>query len=134
MLLVVSYWLLVFRFKKMVYTQLDVWIKSRRLTNEIYSITKDFPKDELFGLVSQMRRSAVSVPSNIAEGCGRKSPKETEHFLHISRGSLFELETQLYVAYDQNYCRAESFEETLENVQHCKKLLNGFINYFNKLH
>jgi len=77
----------------MVYTKLDVWLESRKLTNMLYTLSKQFPKEEIYGLANQMRRCAVSVPSNIAEGCGRQTSKETIYFLHIARGSLFELET-----------------------------------------
>lgn len=80
-----------------------------------------------------MRRAAISIPSNIAEGCGRQTSKDTIHFLHISRGSLYELETQYYLAFDQKYIDENSFNSTLEQIQTCKKLLNGFINYYKKL-
>lgn len=76
------------------YTDLEVWKESRKLANHIYELTKSFPKEELYGITNQIRRCAVSVPSNIAEGCGRQTAKDTIHFLHISRGSLYELETQ----------------------------------------
>lgn len=82
------------------FKSLAIWERSRILVQHIYEVTKGFPDDEKFGLVSQMRRAAVSVPSNIAEGCGRKGNKELIQFLHISTGSLCELETQLYLSYD----------------------------------
>jgi four helix bundle protein len=72
------------------YTELDVWTKSRNLTNKIYEITKGFPKEEMFGLANQMRRAAVSVPSNIAEGCGRQYSKDAIQFFFVARGSLYE--------------------------------------------
>ena len=75
----------------MEYIQLDVWVETRKLANLIYDATKIFPKDEIFGLVNQMRRCAVSIPSNIAEGCGRQTSKVTINFLHISRDSFYEL-------------------------------------------
>ena len=112
------------------YTDLEVWQKSRELTNSIYTISKSFPEVERFGLTNQMRRCAVSVPSNIAEGCGRSSFKETVHFLYIARGSLYELETQLYISEDQNFITKLASEELHDNVITCKKLLNGFINYY----
>jgi len=77
-----------------------------------------------------MRRSAISIPSNIAEGCGRNTSKETIHFLFISRGSLYELETQLFLSLDQNYINNEEIETVLLQITVCKKLLNGFINYY----
>jgi four helix bundle protein len=115
------------------YTDLDVWIKSRLLTNWIYSLTKGFPKEEMYGLTSQMRRCAVSVPSNIAEGSGRGSSKDSIQFFRIARGSLFEMETQLYIAKDQNYITAKELEQSLVQVVDCKKLINGYINYYKKL-
>ncbi|WP_344832335.1 four helix bundle protein [Chryseobacterium ginsenosidimutans] len=84
----------------------------------------------MFGLTNQIRRCAVSVPSNIAEGCGRNTSKETIHFLFIARGSLYELETQIYLSSDQNYLTEERLKITLNQIILCKKLLNGFINYY----
>ncbi|AZI21090.1 four helix bundle protein [Chryseobacterium taklimakanense] len=115
------------------YTELDVWIESRKLVNIIYEKTKFFPKDEIFGLTNQMRRCAVSIPSNIAEGLGRQSAKEVIHFLYISRGSLYEIETQCYLSFDQNYISEDELNLILLQILNCKKLLNGFINYFKKL-
>jgi len=112
------------------YTDLEVWQKSRELTNSIYTISKSFPDGERFGLTNQMRRCAVSVSSNIAEGCGRSSFKETVHFLYIARGSLYELETQLYLSQDQKFISNDMGQELQNNVITCKKLLNGFINYY----
>ena len=76
------------------YTKLEVWTLSRKLANTIYAVTKNYPESEKFGLTNQLRRCAVSVPSNIAEGCGRTGDNELKHFLTISLGSAFELETQ----------------------------------------
>ncbi|WP_228027929.1 four helix bundle protein [Costertonia aggregata] len=73
------------------YTELEVWKESRKLVSSLYSVTKSFPKEESYGLTSQMRRCAVSVPSNIAEGCGRRTSADTIQFLHVARGSLYEL-------------------------------------------
>lgn len=115
------------------YTELDVWKVARELTNSIYTITKDFPQHEVFGLSSQMRRCAVSVPSNIAEGCGRGTAPETIRFLHIARGSLYELETQCYLAFDQNYLQSNGLNEVLDLITKSKQMLNGFIRYYEKL-
>ncbi len=117
----------------MEYSKLEVWLEARKLVNLLYDYSKLFPKDELFGLTNQMRRAAISIPSNIAEGCGRQTSKETIHFLHISRGSLYELETQFYLALDQKYIDESSFNNVLKQIQTCKKLLNGFINYYKKI-
>jgi four helix bundle protein len=112
------------------YTELDVWKHSRGLVKRVYILSDSFPKDELYTLTNQVRRCSISIPSNIAEGIGRQSNKETIHFLYISRGSLFELETQLFLAFDLNYISKQQLENILEQVTSCKKLLNGFINYF----
>jgi four helix bundle protein len=112
------------------YTELDVWKYSRGLVKKIYKLTQSFPKEEVYNLTSQLRRSVVSVPSNIAEGVGRQSDKETIHFLYITKGSLFELETQLYLSFDLEYVSDEQLKEILKHSSTCMKLLNGFINYF----
>lgn len=112
------------------YTELLVWQQSRNLVNVVYKLTRSFPKEELFGLTSQIRRCAVSIPSNIAEGCGRQHPRDTLQFLYIARGSLYELETQLYLSLDQAYLSQEDFNTTVEGLTHCKKLLHGFINHY----
>ena len=117
----------------MEYNKLEVWIETRKLTNLIYEVSKQFPKEEIFGLTNQIRRCAVSVPSNIAEGCGRQTSKDTINFLHIARGSLYELETQIYIAFDQNYINETDFNKNIEQIQSCKRLLNGFINYYRKI-
>jgi len=115
------------------YSKLEVWLEARKLVNLLYDSSKFFPKEELFGLTNQMRRAAISIPSNIAEGCGRQTSKDTIHFLYISRGSLYELETQYYVAFDQKYIEQNNFNIALDQIQTCKKLLNGFINYYKKI-
>ena len=114
------------------YIELDVWIEARKLVKMIYQICVSFPSEEKFGISSQMKRSSISIPSNIAEGCGRQGAKETIHFLHISRGSLFELETQLYLSSDLDFLSNEELQLLLNQVTSCKKLLNGFINYYRK--
>lgn len=83
------------------FSELDVWKESRKPANHVYSVTKGFPKDEIFGLMNQMRRAAVSVVSNIAEGCGRQHDKDVIQLFYIARGSLFELEAQLFISSDQ---------------------------------
>ena len=115
------------------YIELDVWKNSRELVKIVYELTKSYPQSELYGLANQIRRCAVSVPSNIAEGIGRQSNKETIHFLYISKGSLNELETQLYLSLDLTYISETELKMVLEKVISCKKLLNGFINYYKKL-
>jgi four helix bundle protein len=114
----------------MEYIELNVWVKNRELSNIIYDVTKKFPRDELYGIVNQMRRSAVSVISNIAEGCGRNHKNDSVHFFYIARGSLYELEAQCYISYDQGFLANEEFNMLKNQISDCKKLLNGFINYF----
>ena len=109
---------------------LEVWKKSMDLVETIYKLTQTFPDSEKFGLTSQMRRSAVSIPSNIAEGSARKGDKELIHFLHIALGSLSELDTQYTIAVRINYT---SKEENIENqINDVKKLLLGFRNYLER--
>lgn len=115
------------------YIELDVWKEARTLANEIYTVTKNFPKEEQFGLISQMRRCAVSVPSNIAEGCGRNYPKDSIQFFFIARGSLYELETQIYIAFDQKYINDTLLKNLLLKLETTRKLLNGFIKYYQQL-
>ncbi len=99
------------------FRDLIVWQKSYQLVIEIYQITKGFPKEELYGLVQQIRRSAVSIPSNIAEGYGRQFQKEYKQFLSISYGSLCELETQYLIAVDLKYIqRVPSLEDLMKEV------------------
>lgn len=115
------------------YTDLAVWVKSRAFAKTVYELTRDFPKEELFGLTNQLRRAAVSVPSNVAEGCGRQHSPDTIRFLFIARGSLFELETQLYLAHDLAYLSPEQLHSALAQLTECKKLLQGFIRYYRSL-
>ncbi len=116
----------------MEYIELNVWVKNRELTNAIYAITKKFPPDELYGIINQMRRAAISVISNIAEGCGRNHKNDSIHFFYIARGSLFELEAQCYISFDQDFVNKTEFLKLINLISECKKILNGFINYFEK--
>jgi four helix bundle protein len=115
------------------YTDLDVWKKARQLVKEIYLVTKKFPKEELYGLTNQMRRAAVSVPSNIAEGHGRNSTKDSLQFFFIARGSLYELETQIFVSFDLELLIQIDLDILTNQITDCKKLLNGLIRYFETL-
>ena len=92
---------------KLNYTELEVWKSSRALVKQVYLLCTSFPNEELYALTNQVRRCSVSVPSNIAEGLGRQSIKETIHFLCISKGSIYELETQLFLAFDLDYISKE---------------------------
>lgn len=107
------------------YRDLVVWQKAMELTKQVYMGTKDFPKEEVYGLTSQIRRCAVSIPSNIAEGRGRKSDKEFVRFLQISLGSLYELQTQLELALSFSYIT--NIENILDLSFEIEKMLNKLI-------
>jgi four helix bundle protein len=109
------------------YRDLLVWQKSMGLVKMIYEQTRCFPKDEVFGLSSQMRRAAVSVPCNIAEGQGRLSKKEFRQFLALSRGSLLELETQLQIAADLEFLSVEGTKPLMERTEELLRMLNGLM-------
>jgi four helix bundle protein len=114
------------------YRDLDVWKQSRQLVKSVYQLSRSFPKEEQFGLTNQLRRAAISVPSNIAEGSGRNHSKDSIQFFFIARGSLYEIETQLIISFDLEYISDGHLQEVLEQITRCKKLINGFINYFQK--
>ena len=109
---------------------LDVWKKSIDLVAQIYEISKNFPKEEMFGLQSQVRRAAVSIPSNISEGASRNSKKEFIQFLYIALGSASEIETQIIVAQKIGYLK--DMEKMLLNIEDIKKMLNGLISFLRK--
>jgi four helix bundle protein len=115
------------------YKDLDVWKFGRELVLDIYKLTKKFPEDEKYGLISQMRRCAISIPSNIAEGQGRNHSKDSIQFYFVSRGSLYELETQLIISNDLEYTTQSESEAILDKITDCIKLTNGLINYFERL-
>ncbi len=104
---------------------LDVWKKSIDLVTAIYKVTELYPKSELYGLTSQIRRCAVSVPSNIAEGAARTSTKEFAQFLSIALGSIAELETQLIVSNNLNYIEKAQFETMIEQIITIRKMIVG---------
>lgn len=106
---------------------LRVWQEAFRLTTLVYVLTEAFPKSEQFALTSQLRRSAVSVPSNIAEGFGRGSRNDYIRFLKVARGSLFELDTQVLIARHRNYGDESSIAEVEGQVQDCSRMLAGLI-------
>lgn len=101
---------------------MDVWKKSLDLVTDVYSVTSNFPTDEKFGIVSQIRRAAVSIPSNIAEGCARYSDKEVLHFLDIAAGSLAELETQLLISKNLGFLRDD---DLLQRIYPIGQMLSG---------
>jgi four helix bundle protein len=109
------------------YKDLIVWQKSITLVTEIYIVTKTFPKAEIYGLISQMQRSAVSIPSNIAEGYGRHATKDYIRFLRIALGSLYELQTQLEICKNLNYISSQNYENILNMSNEIGKMLNSLI-------
>lgn len=102
---------------KFKYENLEVWKIAMRIVNKIYKITGNFPKNEMYGLTSQIRRSAISIPLNIAEGSGKKSPKEFSQFIRIAIGSLFETDTACKIALNLNYVDAKSLDESNQLFQ-----------------
>ena len=110
----------------MTHKDLDVWKAAMELAKLVYLITSKFPKEELYGLTQQIRRSAVSIPSNIAEGAARNSRKEFMQFLHISLGSLAELETQLLLSEKLGFLQIKEIEHKVERIS---KMLIGLIKY-----
>ena len=104
---------------------LDVWKKSIDLVTVIYKVTESYPKSELYGLTSQIRRCAISVPSNIAEGAARTSTKEFSQFLSIALGSIAELETQLIVSSNLNLLEKSDFNSLIESLITIRKMLTG---------
>lgn len=109
------------------YKELVVWQKAVNLVADIYRLTVKFPKEEQYGLVSQLRRSAVSVPSNVAEGWGRGNTREYIRFLTIARGSLMELETQLIISEKLGFLSLESHKVLLAQIDEIGRMLNGLI-------
>ncbi len=109
------------------FKELKVWQKSYQLCLEIYRVTKKFPKEEIYTLISQIRRSALSIPSNIAEGYGRKTTLEYIHSLYIAYGSLCELETQLLLSGDLGYIEAESLRKLQGDVGEVERMLKALI-------
>ncbi|MFL9834523.1 four helix bundle protein [Chryseobacterium terrae] len=109
------------------YKELIVWQKSVDLVTDIYSCTKNFPKEELYSLTSQIHRSSISVPSNIAEGHSRRSQIDYLQFLKIARGSCAELETQLIISKNLNYLNTTDFNNLSYKAEEIAKMLNALI-------
>ena len=106
---------------------MDVWQLGKDIVIEIYKVTKAFPRDEIYGLTSQMRRAAVAIPSNVAEGFSRYHNREYRQFLFIALGSCAELETQVEVAYELGYFDESSQQNLLENLDHESRMLRNLI-------
>ena len=114
------------------YKELKVWQKSMELVKSIYRLTKLLPKEETYVLSDQMRRAAVSIPSNIAEGYDRKTDKELIHFLSVARGSCAELETQMLIARDLGYFSGNESDKPMVLCTETRRMLNSFISIVNK--
>ena len=108
--------------------ELIAWQKGIQLVKEVYRLTQSYPKEEVFGLTSQIRRCAVSIPSNIAEGCARRSDKELIQFLHIALGSAAELETQLIISKELSYLTDENFNTISSLNNEVIRLLSALLN------
>lgn len=108
------------------FKDLVVWQKAHKLVLNIYETTNNFPKSEIFALISQMRRCAVSIPSNIAEGFGRKSVNDRVHFYNIAEGSLEELKYQVILSKDLKYIKEEEYKKIYSDLEEIGKLLNGW--------
>jgi four helix bundle protein len=114
------------------FKELNVWQASTSLCILVYKTTKSFPKDELYGITSQIRRCSVSIPSNIAEGFNRQSTKEFIQFLQIAFGSSAELETQLIIAKELNYLDEPTFNHLVQELTSIRKMLSGLIKSLRK--
>ena len=113
------------------YKKLEIWKESIILVVDVYNLTKKFPKSEMFGLTSQIKRCSVSIPSNIAEGSSRRSEKDYNRFLEISLGSSFELETQLLIGNAVNFGDNEIRNNILKDIDEEQKMLMSFMNKLN---
>lgn len=109
------------------FRKLNIWIDAMALAKEVYLLTSKFPKEEKFGLVSQINRCSVSVPSNIAEGSSRSSKKEFAHFIKIALGSLFELETQLILSNEVGFYDIEKLNDLEPKIIKLQKMLSRFL-------
>ena len=112
------------------FRKLKVYIVAKELVKQVYQLLQNFPIEERYGLCDQLRRSVISVPSNIAEGLGRSTDKDKGHFMQIAYGSLMEVMAQIDIAYDLNYIKNQEFEQIEELITEETKLLKGMINRF----
>ena len=109
------------------YRDLDIWKKGIELIKDVYKVTEKFPKHEVYGLVSQMRRSAISIPSNVAEGFRRYHNKEYKQFLYVTLGSCAELETQITIAKELDYVKQEIEAVLLEKLDHICRMISNLL-------
>lgn len=108
------------------YKKYTIWEKSHKLALEVYAITKSFPKEEMYGITSQLRRASLSVPTNIVEGAARNSQKEFAHFINISSGSAAETEYLIRFSFDLNYINEDQFIKINNEIISIRKMLNAF--------
>lgn len=113
------------------YKNLKIWLEAMDLVTEIYSITSDFPDTEKYGLINQLRRASISIPSNIAEGTSRPSQKEFKHFLHIALGSSFEVTTQIELSYRLNFITEEIRTHLLDVNDLLQRKIQSFLKQLN---
>jgi four helix bundle protein len=109
------------------FKELKIWQRSHQLALKLYKVTKFFPKEEIYGLTSQIRRACISIPANISEGCGRYSETELARFFQIAMGSASELEYHLLIAHDLGYLNDLDYEELNQELIEVKKMLAAFI-------
>lgn len=109
------------------YKKLEIWEISKNISLNVYKTTSSFPKTEQYGLTSQIRRAAVSVPSNIAEGCGKNTSSDLAKFIDIALGSLFELETQLLISLELKYISNDNFNSIDKNIEICRRKIINFL-------
>jgi four helix bundle protein len=111
------------------FKKLEVWERGHRLTLKVYGVTAAFPREETYGLTSQMRRSCAAIPANIAEGCGRGSNADLARFLQIALGSASELENHLLLAQDLTFIRSTDYERLTGEVRQLKRMLTSFVKH-----
>ena len=109
------------------FRELVIWQKAMSVAKDIYKLTNDFPANERYGLSSQIQRAAISIPSNIAEGCSRRSDADFARFLEMAQGSAFEVETQLLLANDFGYIKVDFFSSLIEEIHYLQRQINKLI-------
>ena len=115
------------------YLGLQVWQKARVLAKDIYVLTRSFPREEMFILVQQMRRAAISILCNVAEGRGRRSRPDYRHFVLMARGSAFELQAQIIIASDVGYLAEATAESFVERTAEIARMLSGLVRYIDRV-
>ncbi|MCX6252130.1 MAG: four helix bundle protein [Bacteroidetes bacterium] len=114
------------------YKDLEIWKKSVSLATELYKVTSTFPGSELYGITNQIRRASCSVPANIAEGYGRERTKNYLQFLRMARGSIYELDTFLTIAFNLKYISKETQDQVFDKTEELSKMINGLIRKLNQ--